>query len=88
MRGSAGGHKGVSSILDVFQTDAIRRVKVGVGRPGTGAAASGYVLESFSDEDLPVIRKAQAEAVERLLSIAAVGSAAGKSADSRTREQR
>ena len=74
MRGSAGGHKGVASILDAFQTDAIRRVKVGVGRSGAGSVASGYVLESFSDNDLPVIRKAHAEAAGRVLSLAAARS--------------
>ena len=79
MRGSAGGHKGVSSILDTFQTDAIRRVKVGVGRPGAGSAASDFVLESFSGDDLPVIRKAQAEAAGRVLSLAAAGSSPGES---------
>jgi PTH1 family peptidyl-tRNA hydrolase len=73
MRGSAGGHRGVASILDAFQTDAIRRVKVGVGRPAAGVAASGYVLESFSPDDLPVICKARAEAVEKVLSLAAAG---------------
>lgn len=78
MRGSAGGHKGVASILDAFQTDTIRRVKVGVGRPGTGA--SGFVLESFSGVDLGIVGKAQSEAVERVLSLAAAGQAAVNSA--------
>ncbi|MBL0208240.1 MAG: aminoacyl-tRNA hydrolase [Propionivibrio sp.] len=31
IKGSAGGHRGVASILEAFQTDAIRRVKIGVG---------------------------------------------------------
>ena len=80
MRGSAGGHKGVSSILDAFQTNAIRRVKVGVGRPGARAAESGFVLQSFSPNDLAVIRRAQVAAVERVLSLATAGQAGGKSA--------
>ena len=33
LSGGAGGHRGVASILEAFQTDAFRRVKVGVGQP-------------------------------------------------------
>jgi len=33
-QGSAGGHNGVRSLIAAFGTDALRRVKIGVGRPG------------------------------------------------------
>ena len=71
MRGSAGGHKGVASILDTFQTDTIPRVKVGIGGPEGAARAAGFVLEPFDAEDLPVVRQARDEAVLRLLALAA-----------------
>jgi UDP-N-acetylmuramoyl-tripeptide--D-alanyl-D-alanine ligase len=41
--GSAGGHRGLASIQVAFQSDAVRRVKVGLGRPVAGTA-SEFVL--------------------------------------------
>jgi UDP-N-acetylmuramoyl-tripeptide--D-alanyl-D-alanine ligase len=70
MRGSAGGHRGVASVLDAFQSDAVRRVKVGIGRPdGTGGAAD-YVLRPFAEADRAVVERSCAIAVERILSLA------------------
>jgi PTH1 family peptidyl-tRNA hydrolase len=40
-RSSDGGHGGVRSILQVFQTQAFPRVKVGVGRPADGQSPAG-----------------------------------------------
>ena len=39
-RGTAGGHRGLSSALVAFQTDAIPRVKIGVGKPAAGSAST------------------------------------------------
>ena len=33
MKGSAGGHNGVRSLIAALGTDEIRRVKIGIGRP-------------------------------------------------------
>ena len=48
MGGGAGGHRGVASILEAFQTDAFRRVKVGVGQAGTKVNRAEYVLTPFA----------------------------------------
>ncbi|MEN6585486.1 MAG: aminoacyl-tRNA hydrolase [Sulfuricella sp.] len=47
LSGSAGGHRGIASILEAFQTDAFRRVKVGVGQTGTKLSRLEYVLTAF-----------------------------------------
>ena len=47
LSGSAGGHRGVASILEAFQTDAFRRVKVGVGQTNSGLSKAEYVLKPF-----------------------------------------
>lgn len=39
-RGTAGGHRGLTSVLVAFQSDAIPRVKVGVGKPAAGSAST------------------------------------------------
>jgi UDP-N-acetylmuramoyl-tripeptide--D-alanyl-D-alanine ligase len=45
--GSAGGHRGVASILEAFQTDSFRRVKVGVAPVGNRVNRMAYVLKPF-----------------------------------------
>lgn len=55
MRGSDGGHRGVRSILEAFQTDQFRRVKVGVKRAGDASSAKDAVLAPFGDADQPLV---------------------------------
>ena len=44
MNGSAGGHNGVRSLIAALGTDALRRVKIGIGRPGRpGAARKSWI---------------------------------------------
>ena len=51
-RGSAGGHLGVASILEAFQSDAIRRVKVGVKKAGDKLDPISYVPVSYTHLDV------------------------------------
>jgi len=46
--GSAGGHRGVASILEAFQTDAFRRIKVGVRPETLGVNRVDYVVTAFA----------------------------------------
>ena len=67
-RGSAGGHRGIAAILDAFQSDQLRRVKIGAGRPDlTRADMVEYVLGKMPDADRAVAGKAAEEAAERVL---------------------
>ena len=47
--GSAGGHRGLGSILVAFQSDGVHRIKVGVGRPTEGNAST-FVLAPLGRE--------------------------------------
>ena len=67
MRGSDGGHRGVRSILEVFRTDALRRVRIGVGRPDEENQLIDHVLTAFSQMELPIIEKACVEAASQAL---------------------
>ncbi|MBL8421002.1 MAG: hypothetical protein JNK92_10230 [Dechloromonas sp.] len=58
MNGSSGGHRGVASILEAFQSDAFRRIKIGVGKPGGEHNRVAYVLTPFAAEDRPTIDQA------------------------------
>ncbi|MDO9195023.1 aminoacyl-tRNA hydrolase [Rhodoferax sp.] len=55
MSGGAGGHRGVTSILEAFQTDTFRRVKVGVGQDGAKLDRVAYVLTPFADASRPAV---------------------------------
>ncbi|MFH1454350.1 MAG: aminoacyl-tRNA hydrolase [Armatimonadota bacterium] len=48
MKGSAGGHNGLKSIIDVLQTDNFPRLRIGIGQPPEGDDSADFVLEKFS----------------------------------------
>ncbi|MCK6618960.1 MAG: aminoacyl-tRNA hydrolase [Calditrichaceae bacterium] len=63
--GTAGGQKGLLSILRTFNTDAIPRLRIGIG--GSFGDASSYVLSPFSRNEqkvLPEILDWAADAIE------------------------
>lgn len=66
MHGSAGGHRGVASILEAFQSDRFRRVKIGVGSSEKKTDASAYVLQPFTKEALGLLNPAIDVAIRRL----------------------
>ena len=69
LRGSAGGHLGVASILEAFQSDAIRRVKVGVGKAGEKLDRASYVLTAFDADSRIAIDQSIQIAVTRVLEL-------------------
>jgi PTH1 family peptidyl-tRNA hydrolase len=63
-QGSAGGHNGLASVIDQMGTNAIPRLRVGIGRPTSGTTVN-YVLSRFSSserEDFPRIVDVASEA--------------------------
>ncbi|MDH7576576.1 MAG: aminoacyl-tRNA hydrolase [Bacillota bacterium] len=50
-RGSAGGHRGLQSIIDHLQTQDFPRLRIGIGRPLTGGDEANYVLSPFTREE-------------------------------------
>ena len=69
MKGGAGGHNGVRSVIAALGTSDIRRVKVGIGRPQHKAQVPDHVLTGFEPDELPVVDTAVAEAAERVLAL-------------------
>lgn len=51
LSGSAGGHKGLSSVLAAIGVQAVPRLRVGIGRPADGRVID-YVLTAFSGAEL------------------------------------
>jgi PTH1 family peptidyl-tRNA hydrolase len=71
MKGGAGGHNGVRSVIETLGTEEIRRVKIGIGRPEHKGDVPDHVLAAFEPEEQDAVDKAVAEAAERVLALAA-----------------
>jgi PTH1 family peptidyl-tRNA hydrolase len=64
--GSAGGNRGVRSLIESWQTPDFIRVRVGIGRPAAGEDTVDHVLEPFTPAErelLPAILGRAADAV-------------------------
>lgn len=69
MKGSHGGHKGVRSIIETLGTAELRRVKVGIGRPGGKDEVVDHVLSPFLPDELPLVEAASEEAARHVLTL-------------------
>jgi PTH1 family peptidyl-tRNA hydrolase len=61
VKGSAGGHKGVASIIQALEDDYFLRVKIGIGRPRFGETVEDFVLSG----PYPDQREATSHAIEK-----------------------
>jgi PTH1 family peptidyl-tRNA hydrolase len=61
--GSAGGHKGMEDVLRNLGTDAVPRVRIGIGKVHRDATVD-YVLSSFAPDELPEVRTAVERAAD------------------------
>ncbi len=69
LRGGDGGHRGVRSILQAFQDDKFRRVKIGVGQPEAGQSVIDYVLTPFPATQHAAVEAANRTAVDRIFEL-------------------
>jgi aminoacyl-tRNA hydrolase len=81
MRGSAGGHGGVRSILQTLGTDELRRVKVGIGRPEAAQDLKRYLLDKFPPALQPQVDAACVKATDHVLQMLGLGSSAPHDAE-------
>ena len=71
--GSAGGHRGVASVIAALGTEGFGRVRIGVDRPPAGIDATDYVLAEFPPEEMAAAREAVARATAALEVLVADG---------------
>ncbi|OGL17567.1 MAG: aminoacyl-tRNA hydrolase [Candidatus Rokubacteria bacterium RIFCSPLOWO2_12_FULL_71_19] len=73
MKGSAGGHNGVRSLIEALGTTEFRRIKIGIGRPGAPGEDRGHVvdhvLSPFYREEQEAVEAACAEAAQQALKL-------------------
>jgi peptidyl-tRNA hydrolase, PTH1 family len=71
LKGTAGGHNGVRSLIGTLGTDQLRRVKIGIGRPVSAERDReeivDHVLSAFEPDELPTVATACAEAGSQAL---------------------
>lgn len=72
-RGSAGGHRGVSSIIESLAGASFYRVRVGIGRPPEGMDPADFVLQPFSAEETKLLPEIVARAAQAAESIVCEG---------------
>jgi PTH1 family peptidyl-tRNA hydrolase len=63
LEGGTGGHNGLESIIVQFGTEAIPRLRIGIG-PAPTDGATDYVLGRFFEEEQPLVDKTIVRAAE------------------------
>src|SRR5713101_4401147 len=66
LKGSAGGHNGMRSLIGTLGTNQLRRVKIGIGRPASPGRDReeivDHVLSAFLHDELPTVETVCLEA--------------------------
>ena len=63
-RGSAGGHKGLKSVIHDLGTDEFPRMRIGVGAKPAGLEMTDHVLGRFLPEERKIVDRVVADAVD------------------------
>lgn len=70
--GSAGGHKGMASIINSLKSEEFARIRFGIGRPETGDEAS-HVLSDFTAAERATVKEMLALAADATYCILSQG---------------
>lgn len=68
-RGSDGGHNGLSSILTTTESDAVARLRCGIGLFTAPGDLADFVLHPFESDELPRVDAMTATAADAVLAI-------------------
>lgn len=66
LKGSAGGHNGIKSLIEYMGTMDFPRIKMGVGEKPARMDLADYVLGRFNEEDKRLLDEAADSAIEAL----------------------
>ncbi len=64
MEGGAGGHNGMTSIIEHLGTQDFPRLRVGIGRPPGRMDPAAYVLQNFTREEHELLSEVYPRAIE------------------------
>ena len=71
--GSAGGHRGMQSIINALGSQEVPRMRIGIGRPLPDEGGVEHVLGSFAKDEQPALRDALSAAQDAALDVIAYG---------------
>lgn len=63
VKGSAGGHRGMSSIIETVDSEVLNRLRIGIDKPVSNVDLSDYVLSEFSSKQMEALEEAVSKAV-------------------------
>lgn len=70
IKGSAGGHNGMKSIIYLVQSDDLPRLRIGIGRPqNENLETVSHVLGKFSQDEAKIMTGAVAKAADAVITI-------------------
>lgn len=64
--GSAGTHNGMRDIISFLDTEEIKRIRIGVGRPPSNIELKDFVLMDIKFSEVPLFREAIGEVVDHI----------------------
>ena len=71
--GSAGGHRGMQSIIDALGSRDVPRMRIGIGRPPQDAGGVQHVLGDFTKDERTAVRESLSAAQDAVLDVIAHG---------------
>jgi PTH1 family peptidyl-tRNA hydrolase len=66
LKGGAGGHKGMASIIACLNTRDFPRIRIGIGRPPGRMPPEAYVLQDFGDDEQVIMEHTYQQATEAI----------------------
>jgi peptidyl-tRNA hydrolase, PTH1 family len=67
--GSAGGQRGVQSLIDAWRSQDFVRVRIGIGRPRDDGDLVDHVLDGFLPDERPIATAAVTRAADAIISV-------------------
>jgi PTH1 family peptidyl-tRNA hydrolase len=76
-KGGHGGHNGIRSVIEAFSGGDFVRLRVGIGRSGTGQDVAGYVLDQFDRDEASVLPQVIQRARDAAVTVLCKGTKVG-----------
>lgn len=68
-KGSAGGHNGMKSIIQILGTEEFPRIRIGIGRPEHNGDEINYVIGAIPEDEIPKLEEGTEKAKEAVIEI-------------------
>ena len=68
-KGSAGGHNGMKSIIQMLGTEEFPRIRIGIGRPKHNGDEINYVIGAIPEDEIPKLEEGTEKAKEAVIEI-------------------